>query len=315
MITGSIFDSVWDNQPEAMPTVDFAELVEALITEATECAPIAKTLQVCISPATYPAGVTRSKDRAISWTWFAADIDNKAGNLPGSTIDDIKRVMAGLGSPWFIYTTASSKPCAECFRLMFPIDREVTSGEFNTVWRAFAQLLPMDELTKDISRLFIVPRKWIGQQVRMEFDLSGSPVSVDAVLRRFPPSVPAGLPLRRLFTTPPLACTPTPTATPSLNAPYVPRGAVDEALSAPPGGRMYRFLVRVAFNALKRGYMLDVSDLEAVGRDLAILLGRSTSDIRHDARSAHAYAASRHDDCSTSRTDRLRFSLLPRRFR
>jgi hypothetical protein len=78
---------------------------------------------------------------------------------------------------------------------------------------------------------------------------------------------------------------------------------------------MYRFLVRVAFNALKRGYMLDVSDLEAVGRDLAILLGRSTSDIRHDARSAHAYAASRHDDCSTSRTDRLRFSLLPRRFR
>lgn len=316
MITGSIFDNVRDNQPVAIPPVDFAELVEALVSEAFDCDPASKALQTCISPATYPDGVTRSKDRAISWTWFAADIDNKAGNLPGSTIDDIKEVMAGLGSPWFIYTTASSQPLAECFRLMFPLDRTVESSEFDAVWRAFAQLLPMDEQTKDISRIFIVPRNWEGRQNRMEYDLSGAPVSVDAMLQRFPQQMPAASSPRRVAATRPLGGTANRTAIPSLDAPYVPSNAVDEAISAPPGGRMYRFLIRVAFSALKHGYALDASDLEAVGRALAVLLGREAADIRHDARSAHAYAASSHHHNSrANRSDLLRSALTPRRFR
>jgi hypothetical protein len=104
------------------------------------------------------------------------------------------------------------------------------------------------------------------------------------------------------------------TAIPSLDAPYVPSKAIDEAISAPPGGRMYRFLVRVAFSALRRGYALDPADLEVVGRALAGVLGRGTADIRHDARSAHAYAAS-HQNSRANRSDLLRSALTPRKFR
>lgn len=316
MIHGSIFGNIRDKRPEVLPPVGFPDLVSCLIDEAIECDPSSKADQVCVSPAVYRTGESRCKAGAISWNWFAADIDNKAGNRTGSTIDDIKKVMMGHGSPWFIYTTASSQTSAQCFRLMFPLDRAVTNEEFDGVWRAFAEFLPMDPQTKDISRLFIVPRRWIGRDNRFDYDLSGQPLEVNQVLRRYPPLPPSisRLPSAALkFASPSRAATNS--AVPSLSAPYVPQTAIDEACVAPAGGRMYRFLVRVAFNALRKGYAIDSSDLAIIGKELALHLGRGTSDIGHDARSAHAYAAKHYVDDNAARSHRRRSVTVPKAFR
>lgn len=314
MIGGSLFEGVRDRQPWHLPQVGFDELVKLLIETATDSDPSEKTEQTCVSPATYGRGKTRSRENAISWNWFAGDIDNKHGNCFGTSMDEAIAVLDGLGAAWFAYTTASSQPDAECFRIMFPLDRPVPNAEFADVWQAFSRMLPLDPATKDISRIFIVPRHWRGRVNRMEHDLTGLPVCVDEVLRRFP--------------APQLKEVSRPTASkvsdiprrsdcpmPSLDAPYVPDTALAQALSAPSGGRMYRFLVAVAFSALRLRYDISVADLEAIGRELAFQLGRNTSDIARDARRAHDYAASHHVDHRAERRARLHAFCCPRSLR
>ena len=251
----------------------------------------------------------------MSWNWFAADIDNKGANAVGSTVDDIITVMRGLKTPWFIYTTASSQPSAECFRVMFPLDRPVLNDEFDKVWKSFSGLLPMDPATKDISRLFILPRKWRGRENRIEIDLSGSPMAVDEIVARYP--CPAHIPAPRRIST--QASTPCGAirayVAPSLEAPYVPQRAVSEALSAGSGGRMYRFMVAVAFSALRGGYDVSPADLEAIGHELAAMLGRATSDIRHDAKSAWKYAEQHFVKDQVSTFDRLQSVVRPKGLR
>ena len=313
MIVGSIFTNVHDRTPWPIEPITFGELVEALISEMPIADPESKCEQTCISPAVYPSGKTRSKASALSWNWFAADIDNKVGNFPGSTIDDIIEVMRDLGSPWLIYTTASSKTEAECFRLMFPLDRPIIAEEFDSVWQSFVQMLPMDNKTKDISRIFIVPARWTGRDIRVEFEAKGSPVCVDEIVRRFPATLAT-----------PMVATRKPgvldrsnlrTIIATLNAPYVSEKAVADALLAAPGGRMYRFLVTVAFSAMRKGYAIDAADLEAIGRELAQQMSRPTSDIRHDARSAIAYAEANYIDARVNRAAHRRSTLLPKSMR
>lgn len=310
MILGSIFNNVRDKRPVAMPSVCFSDLVMALVEEASDADPSTKTEQTCISPATYPEGSGRSKANAISWNWFAADIDNKSGNLLGSSIYDMKEVMRSLGSPWFIYTTASSRPDAECFRLMFPLDRAIVNAEFDAVWQSFAQLIPMDPQTKDISRLFIVPRKWNLGDNRIEYELSGSPVSVDDVVASFP--IDRHVTQNRSVEKATSVCNIKRSIAPSLKAAYVPQSALDNAMAAPKGGRMYRFLVAVAFCALRKGIQIDAYDLEIVGLELAQLLGRDRSDIRRDAKSAYQFAVVSYAEDRAMRFERIQSAIRPK---
>ena len=316
MISGSLFIGVEDVRPWGIPSISFGELVGAMIAEAIECDPSTKLLQCCITPATYGRGETRSSARAISWDWFAGDIDNKGGTCVGASMDETITVMRGLGTPWFAYTTSSSQPDAECYRIMFPLDRAVSNAEFGDVWQAFARLLPLDPATKDVSRIFIVPRTWAGRANRMEHDLSGSPVCVDEILRRFPAPVPISPPVLRgpAFTSPPRRTTPD-DSWPSLGAPYVPENAIFDALLAPSGGRMYRFLLTVAFSALRKGYDISPADLQVIGRELAAQLGRGTSDIWRDAESAHRYAENHYVDERDQRFGRLQAACLPKGLR
>ncbi len=290
MIKASKFDNVRDNLPKNVSFESFNQLVDKMVAEIVTASPSDKVNQVCISPALYENGTRRAKKNAISWNWFAADIDNKDSNIVGSRIQDVQNIMKKAQCPYFIYTTASHTEDSHRFRLMFPIDRAVSSVEFEMVWHSFNRMLPMmDAQTKDISRLFIVPRHWVGRTFQSERELNGQPIKVDDLLVRYPPppvSVPT--PKTTIAATP--RHTPTervkPAEVAALRAPYVPAGAVEEAMSASPGGRMYRFLLKVAHNANDLGYGLDVSELQHLGEGLAALMKRHTDDIAHDAKNA-----------------------------
>ena len=94
MITASFFKNVRHSVPMVADDINcFKELVEFLTTSVPEAFPDDKCEQPCVSPAAFPAGATRSKATATSWNWFAADIDNKLGNMPGATINDVIEVM------------------------------------------------------------------------------------------------------------------------------------------------------------------------------------------------------------------------------
>jgi hypothetical protein len=276
-----------------------------------------KADQLCISPAIYAAGSYRSKAAAMGWDWFAADIDNKAGNRPGATIDEIVDVMDALGSPYLIYTTASHQPEAQCFRLMFPLDRMIQASEFDSVWRSFAiRFGCFDEQTKDISRLFIAPRSWHGRASRFLRCANGTPVCVDEIVRASPAPVEAEIdPVLTVIAQEELRGRRiVDNLTDLATSPVVPRRAVDTALTASPGGRMFRFLCSVACSARRKGYILDTHELKQIGMQLAMLLGkRDNSDLARDVRNALAFA-----DCQiiAQRADqlgRLRQALTGRR--
>jgi hypothetical protein len=273
-------------------------------------------MELCVSPAIYPIPSIRSKAAATGWNWFAADIDNKTGNRPESTIDEIAAVMDKRGSPYLIYTTASHRPEAQCFRLMFPLDRLIEANEFESVWLSFALGFGcFDEQTKDISRLFIAPRSWNGRSNRLLRCDTGTPICVNAIVNAFP------APSRR-ETSPVLAkiarnarCLgrPADNLTDLDTSPIVRQHAVDAALMGAPGGRMFRFLCSVACSARRKGYDLDAYELQQIGSQMAMRLGRrDNSDLSRDVRNALAFADRQIVEQRADRLGRLHAALTGR---
>ena len=253
-----------------------------------------KERSLCVSPAIYLDGATRAKDAVAGWDWFSADIDNKEGNRPGAMIEDIVDAMTAFDSPFIIYTTASHQPEAQCFRLMFPLDRTVVAGEFDSVWRSFASGFGcFDEQTKDISRLFIAPRSWEGRDNRFLSRTDGRPICVDSIVAAYPAPVemridPTFLAMAREIGQ---RHRHSDDLTDLNNSPIISRRAVETAIAGAHGGRMFRFLCSVACSARQQGYALDEYDLRIIGAEMASRMGRrANGDLDHDVHNAIRYA-------------------------
>jgi len=295
MIRLSIVECVQDRRPEMFGPIDWSEFADLMAQQGQEVTqPSAKARQLCLSPAIYPTGSYRSKAAVTGWDWFSADIDNKEGNRPGATVDEIADVMEAFDSPYVIYTTASHQPEAHCFRLMFPLDRMIKAVEFETVWRSFALGFGcFDEQTKDISRLFIAPRGWVGRANRFLCRTEGRPIRVDDIVAAYPAPVeeaidPALLTLAREMTH---GSRSSDSLTDLDNSPIITDRAIDDALTKSTGGRMFRFLCSVACVARRKGYGLDAHDLGLIGAQMATRLGpRDNSDLSRDVRNALRFA-------------------------
>lgn len=312
MIDLSWVENVMDSHPETYRDINWSAFVDLMIEQSEVTAQATdevKRSTPCISPAGYPAGESRSKNNVTGWNWFSADIDNKAGNRPGATIDDIANVMCSLGSPYLIYTTTSNRIDAECFRLMFPVDRTITRDEFDKVWRAFAAHFGcFDEQTKDISRLFIVPRHWSDRQNKLLFEKQGVPVCVDEILRLYPVK-------QEVLSTPRIQKLHHGSGRYGKSqdlfdiddSPIISKAAVEAALFGAPGGRMYRFLCSVAGTAYAKGYALDVASLIQIGEVMAVRMGRChRDDIPRDAENALTFAEGKSAEGHMARMSRLR---------
>lgn len=297
--------------------IDWSEFADLMAQQSHEVAdPSTKAMQLCISPAIYPSGSYRSKSAATGWDWFAADIDNKAGNRPGATIDEIADVMDAFDSPYLIYTTASHQPDAQCFRLMFPLDRVIDSHEFDAVWRSFALGFGcFDEQTKDISRLFIAPRAWVGRSNQLLRRMTGRPMRVDDIVAAYPalvePTIDPGL--REIARASLHDGRHADNLTDLDHSPVVQTRAVEAALTGAPGGRMFRFLCSVACSAQRKGYVLDAYDLRQIGAQMAMHMGRrDNGDLARDVRNALAFADRQVIDRRVGQLGSLRRALTGR---
>lgn len=298
MIRLSVVDSVTDREPKTFGTIEWDEFTELMREHSqvtAEPSKLGKASTPCVSPAIYPTNANRLKANVEGWDWFSADIDNKTGNRPGATIDDISAIMVGFGAPHIIYTTASHQPDAQCFRLMFPLDRMVTASEFDSVWRSFALTFGcFDEQTKDISRLFIVPRAWTSRDNRFVGFTNGNPVCVNDIIVAQPVAIAAPIDsslFLAIARSTALNGRTAPNLTDLDTSPIVSRRAVDIALGGSVGGRMFRFLCSVACSARRQGYNLDVYDLRSIGEQMGMRMGRrGLDDLNHDVRNALRFA-------------------------
>jgi hypothetical protein len=266
---------------------------------------IDKLRTLCVSPAIYDQGAFRAKRNVAGWQWFGADIDNKEGNQPHSTMDAVAEKMIAQGSPFVIYTTTSHQPDKQCFRLMFPLNRVVESDEFAEVWATMAAWLGcVDPKTKDVSRLFVAPRAWPGA----EFYRSdvGEPVDVDFLKVAHPVVVPvrASRKLTSAFLDTSGLQTPCPSQV-SLHGDFVTAESLTRATTGAQGTRMFPFLVRTGTRALLKGYAVTADDLATIGRQFASSIGRDTSDVDHDAENAHRAAVARYAEVKATRVEKL----------
>lgn len=314
MIHLSVVEDVQDRRPAMFGPVGWKKFVDLMVEQADMVAnPLNKVAQPCISPAIYPVNSYRAKAAVTGWDWFAADIDNKAGNRSGATIHDIAVAMDAVGSPYLIYTTASHRPEGECFRLMFPLDRVIGMSEFEAVWRSFALRFGcFDERTKDISRLFIVPRKWEGRANCFFSRVDGRPVCVNDTVRAYPSPVEglADPVLMKLARETPRGTYVADNLTNLDTSPIVSKRAVEAAMCGAPGGRMFSFLCSVACSARRREIALDAYDLGEIGAQMALQMGRRDNrDLKRDVRNALAFADGQHAVQHVLRLSRLQ-SLL-----
>ena len=290
MIRGSMFGSVYDKTPIPFELSwdDLATLLEEESRKPSLANEETKKLTLCICPCRYTESGKRGLKDALSWDWFAADIDNKAGNLGHSTIEAVAEKCLIMNMPFVIYTTTSSSIDAQCFRLMFPLNRTVDHDEYGAVWSSVADWLGcVDEQTKDISRLFVAPRQWEGSDAIFFKHPDGDPLDVDLIQLLHPVAQKRALPRSqtRAWTDTSILKSVCPSQV-SLHGEFVSEAALARARTSEKGKRMFGFLVSVAVTAMLKGYAIEPSDLANIGDQLADTMGRHKDDIDHDADNA-----------------------------
>lgn len=303
----SVFKGLYDNQPIMSEKPSWEALADHLQRSHRLLATIQKKdWTQCICPAVYETGALRRKANVIGWQWFAADIDNKIGDLNQTTMGDIAEKMVAENVSFVIYTTSKHTPVAHRFRLVFPLDRFVKASEFEDVWASVAHWLGcIDPQTKDESRLFIAPRTWNSQSEFYRYD-GGKPLSVDLITLTNPVirvHKPARAAHSAYFDTTGMK---TPDASQvSLHGDFVSDAILLKACGAKEGERMFPLLVSVGMRALCKGYAISAEDLATIGREFATSIGRQTADIKHDAENAHAKAVSAYAQIKTESTEKL----------
>lgn len=291
----SIFAGIDDNRPAqgAFDTwEDFADFLEG--QSAEQARPDQKGATLCVSPCIYQDQKPRRKAYAVSWNWFAADIDNKGGNRPGSTICDMMERCEEIDLPFVIYTTTSSRTDAECFRLMFPLDRTVAADDHGALWASVASWLGcIDPQTKDVSRLFIVPRLWDGADNAFYRSDHGVPLDVGTIRAAYPAPAAARRSSINFGGFADLSgLQPLPASDVTIYGDIVSQTALAKAQQGEQGGRMFGFLVSTATRAMLKGWAITPDQLADIGLELARSMNRQTADVEHDARNAYARAVS-----------------------
>jgi len=282
--------------------LDRDALIDLLEAEAKVPAdPADKAVTVAMSTARYPAGVARGKANALDASAIALDIDE------GWTIDQAEAAVEDMLTPFVIYTTTKHSAEAHRFRIVLFLDRPVTADEYEALWFGLAKRwrATMDAKTRDISRISILPRAWLGAPNEIRVERDGYPLCVDAILKHYPrdpepepeayratfydPLSQARANLRRLKN----ARLDPDTLIDLDNSPIVSARTLNDCLTSTSGGRTYKLLCSVAQSARRQGYDIGIDHLVAISKAFSARAGRgriSEFEHRNDSRNAMRWA-------------------------
>lgn len=316
----SHFSNTFDNHPCTVETT-FSEFAVFLAEEFANEAPATekekKHHTPLISPAAYAEDSVRANENVLCYGgWFAIDADT--GTVP---VEEIVEYLRALEINFVVYTTTSSKPEHHKYRVVFELDRDVSKDEVRQFWHGASIYFGgiSDPQTKDPSRMFYVPRSWIGAHQAFEFEVDGKAVNVDEVIALAPepepiqpivPITPRAVKqidrIREMIMRQGRVAGPTggksiPSSATLYSSPVVNTKFVETYCTLPKGEHhvgLFSFMYSVACRALVLGYEIDANHLIDYAKQLDNIAPIKTnkarwSRIRSEAERALAKARAR----------------------
>lgn len=155
-LSATIFNNIYDNKTnKVMHFEDWLAFVDFL--KELSLLTNTKAKAQLISPATYKAETTRSNASVESWAgWAALDVDDYDSK-------DLVR-LGSIPFEYVMYSTASSQEDKPKFRLVFPLTEAVQAEDIKHFWLSLNhEVLEIgDAQTKDLSRMYYIPAKYLG---------------------------------------------------------------------------------------------------------------------------------------------------------
>lgn len=284
-ISLTLFNSIFDNKTDKRMDLSDWEQFENLLYDLSNIKRKDKKDAQLISPATYKPNTTRANANVVSWAgWAAVDVDDHVfeGNL--------ERELYNRYGNWYYtcYSTASSTIDHPKFRLIFPLKASVKSNRIKSFWYALNTELGSigDRQTKDLSRMYYIPAFYAGANNFIFTNSAGSWIDPDALMDKHPLPQKQGA---TLFDRLPEEMQKTIIQhrkdqmenrtikwTSIHDCPFVNKSLITEYKATTGTGwyhLMYRIMVSIAANAIKREYPITVHEVVQLCKELDMETG------------------------------------------
>jgi hypothetical protein len=284
-ISLTLFNSIFDNKTDKNMQFSDWQQFENLLYQLSKVERKDKKDAQLISPATYQPNTTRANANVVNWSgWAAVDVDDHVfeGNLENELFDR-------YGNWYYVcYSTASSTIDHPKFRIVFPLKTEVETSFIKKFWYALNTELGSigDRQTKDLSRMYYIPATYAGANNFIFTNSAGQFIDPYALIDKHPlPEKQGATFFERL-----------PESmqkmiiqhrkdqmqnnqiqwTSYLDCPFVNKNLIAEYKAISGTGwyhMMYRIMVSIAGNAVKREYPITVHEVVQLCKELDMETG------------------------------------------
>ena len=238
-----------------------------------------------ISPATYQPNTTRANTNVLNWAgWAAVDVDDHVFE------GDLQRELFNrYGNYYYVcYSTASSTNNHPKFRLIFPLKGSIKNDKIKKFWYALNTELGSigDRQTKDLSRMYYIPATYAGANNFIFTNSTGQFIDPYALIDKHPlPEKKGATFFERLPEEMQKTIIQhrkdqmenrTITWTSYHDCPFINKNLITEYKATTGTGwyhLMYRIMVSIAGNAVKREYPITVQEIVQLCKELDMETG------------------------------------------
>lgn len=175
---------VYDNKTHRRMDFESWDKFERFLYKLSERPLNGKQNAELVSPAIFKPDTPRRNVNVTAWAgWAAVDVDDVEIN------GELNAFVSQLAGSWryVCYSTASSKRDKPKFRLIFDLDRSVPAAEIKHFWFALQSHLDErgDKQCKDLCRMYYIPAQY-AEAYNFIFSGGTDPISVDELLAKYP---------------------------------------------------------------------------------------------------------------------------------
>jgi len=239
-----------------------------------------------ISPAVYLPDTTRANANVTHWAkWAAVDIDEY--EIDNKSLQE--ELNKTLGDYYYVcYSTASSTIDFPKFRIIFPLANAVEANDIKHFWFALNSFIESmgDKQTKDLSRMYYIPAQYENAN-NFLFINKGKFIEPLELMAKYPyrnetrgsnffDNLPDAIQKEIIQYRKDQSENNTITWTSYHNCPFVNKNLVIEYKSISNTGwyhLMYKIMVSIAGNAIKRKYPITAEEVEKLCKELDMETG------------------------------------------
>lgn len=259
---------------------------ESLLVELSQKNVKSKKEASLISPAVYLPNTTRANANVTHWAkWAAVDIDEY--EIDNKSLQE--ELNKTLGDYYYVcYSTASSTIDFPKFRIIFPLANTVEANDIKHFWFALNSFIESmgDKQTKDLSRMYYIPAQYENAN-NFLFINKGKFIEPLELMAKYPyrnetrgsnffDNLPDAIQKEIIQYRKDQSENNTITWTSYHNCPFVNKNLVIEYKSISNTGwyhLMYKIMVSIAGNAIKRKYPITAEEVEKLCKELDMETG------------------------------------------